>query len=122
MLVTPNVCPVCATTPEGGTVTLWTDRGEEVFCTRCWAPQEPEPPAHDHAGLEGYDPVVVALADRMLDVADWLSAEAEARRVTATTREDWVAVEQLANAGNSVYSAQCWVLRVERERLSRRSG
>lgn len=121
--MTTTVCPVCSTTPEGGTVTLWTDRGEEVFCTGCWSPPDPPVPAvHDHAGLEGYDPAVVALADRLLDTADWLSVEAESRRSTATTREDWVAVEQLANAGNAVYSAQCWVLRVERERLSRRSG
>jgi hypothetical protein len=49
-------------------------------------------------------------------------AEMAARKAWAATREDWVAVQQLENAGNSVYSAQCWVLRAEGERVSRRGG
>lgn len=97
----------------------YTEHGEETFCVECRFPARPEG-EFDHAGLEGYSSEVVALADRLLAVSTELLGEVETRRVWAATREDWVVVEQLLNAGNAVYSAQCWVLRAEGARLSRR--
>jgi len=103
-------CFVCGA--DGRTVTVSTDRGDEPICVDCMAGR-----AHD--GLDGYDPQVVGFADRLLAMADELLAEAAARKEWSTTREDWVAVQQLESAVDSVYSAQCWVLRAEGERVSR---
>ena len=111
-------CCVCAD-PAEPPVTAYTDRGEEVFCAECWdAGHHRDGP--DHTGLEGYDPAVVELADRLLAVSCEILAEVAARKTWSSSREDWVAVQQLENAGNAVYSAQCWVLRAEGERASRR--
>ena len=103
-------CFVCGA--DGRTVTVLTDRGDEPICVDCMADR-----AHD--GLDGYDPQVVCFADRLLAMAEEILAEAAARKEWSTTREDWVAVQQLESAGNSVYSAQCRVLRAEGERVSR---
>ena len=96
----------------------YTEHGEETFCVECRFPAPPDD-QFDHAGLEGYSPEVVAFADRLLALSTELLGEVEMRRVWAATREDWVAVELRLNAGNAVYSAQCWVLRAEGARLSR---
>lgn len=112
-------CCVCGLAAADPSVTVFTDRGEETFCVPCRFPAEPDG-GFDHDGLEGYDPAVVALADRLLAMSTEILAETAARKTWSATREDWVAVQQLENAGNSVYSAQCWVLRAEGERVSRR--
>lgn len=96
----------------------YTEHGEETFCVECRFPAPPDD-QFDHAGLEGYSPEVVAFADRLLALSQEILLEVETRRVWSATREEWVAVEQLLNAGNAVYSAQCWVLRAEGARLSR---
>jgi hypothetical protein len=99
----------------------YTEHGEETFCVDCRFPVPPDE-EFDHTGLEGYDPKVVELADRLLALSQEILIEVETRRAWSATREEWVAVEQLLNAGNAVYSAQCWVLRAEGARLSRRGG
>jgi hypothetical protein len=111
---------VCAG-PAEPPVTAHTDRGEEVFCAGCWDAGSAGAVLHDHTGLEGYDPCTVELADLMLDFSGVLLAEAAERRGWSTTREEWVAIQQLESAANSVYSAQCWLLRAERDGAGRRS-
>lgn len=102
--------------------------GADPFCIACAhlgleaGEKCPECPATNSADplLEGVPDDVVRYADELLAFSDRLAADVERMKTTARTREEWVAVQQLDNARNAVYSAQCWVLRAALERRDRR--